>query len=117
MNILDVKSMLQEQWDDMLTGGTIPVIEYRYIAEDGSTEFIIVDIILHTGPMSAGLFFDLQDTGGNKKPWFSGEIKRKGGQYYLPADVYTTGLDSMLQQIDLEIMEGYILPNNLEDVI
>lgn len=45
--------------------------------------------------------------------FFSGEIEKTCTGFIIPFDEYTENLDSYFELADLEIMEGYLLPNNL----
>lgn len=109
-----VHTALHTQWQKMLDNNVIPTLEYMLPNGD----YLTVDITLtvktedpsYGGAIRYGVFF----TGDFELPTcFSGDVKKWGDSYYLPIDEYFEDLDHYLQQIGLEIVEGYLTPNNL----
>lgn len=77
--------------------------EYELIKDD----FLLVEI----SNFKEGIFVNADF---EKECFFSGEIEIYPTGFYLPFDLeYTTDLYPYLEQIDQEILEGYILPNKL----
>ena len=97
---------IRYQWEVMIRSGRIPVIEYQ-ISED---DYLIVDIELSDD--NTGLLFSF-DKDPLYDTHFSGEVVKVLNNYQLNIDEYCNKLDIYLQQINLEIIEGYLLPNNL----
>ena len=102
---------LLEQWDNMITRGVMPLMEYQ----TGECDYLIVHIQLHHNKRCVWFEFNI-DTDQARKAWFSGEIERVKGSshlFKLYVDQYNDNLDYYLQQINDEIVEGYLLPNDL----
>lgn len=97
-----VVESLKSQFSDMLSRGIMPLFEY----ELNNGDFLLVELSID----DCGLWFSFDN---ELETFFSGEIKNKGHNFLLPFDLYFDNLDRYLQQIDLEMTEGYIIPNNL----
>jgi len=122
MSIKTVKSAMLAQWQKMLAQGIMPCIEYRLPDND----WLLVEISLPvtvwrdaiTGEITGetleashiAFSFNQAD---NTKVYFSGTIKGKCGHYRMPLDEYFDNLDYYLQEIDQEIIQGYLIPNGL----
>lgn len=94
------------QWNDSTL---IPVMEYKL----SNGEYLVVDVSVWNPDSSRakkGFCFDFDDLG--LKTWFSGEVKNRGGCFFIEFDECLS-LDEELQRIDEEITEGFLLPNNL----
>ena len=57
-----------------------------------------------------GFCFDFDDFGLDT--WFSGEVKKRGGVFFIEFDDCLS-LDGELQRINGEITDGFLIPNNL----
>lgn len=102
-----VAKTLFNQWQTMLESGRIPVMEYELLNGD----YLLVNIDLHLSKGKGGFRFSFDS---NDLPvWFSGSVKKLGYKFVLPFDKYFDKLDNYLQQIDQEITEGFLIPNNL----
>lgn len=104
----NVKEMLRREWQAMLDRGIIPVFEFGH----GGGEFTTVEI-QYKHWRGAGIYFDIDSPLENPEFYFSGDVKKRNGSYYLPADKFTNSLHELLEQIHTEIIEGYIIPNDL----
>ena len=82
----------------------LPLFEFA-LPED---EHLIVNISM----AKKGIEFRF-DTDGNKTFFGDDVIKTGDGVYLIKCDEYTTDLDSYLEMVDIEIIEGYLIPNNL----
>ena len=105
-----IDSML-EQWDNMITRGVMPLMEYQ----TGECDYLRVNIELPHNKRCMWFEFNI-DTDQARKAWFSGDVKRVKGSSHLfkvYVDPCFNDLDCYLQQIDQEIVEGYLLPNDL----
>ncbi len=98
-------NMITEQWKKMIDKGMVPVFEID--TNDGP---LIVDLELIEND---GIVFDFDSE--MNETYFSGDVETFGvGSYILPFDEYNTeSLDNYLQQVYNEIVEGYLLPNDL----
>lgn len=102
-----VAKTLFNQWQAMLESGRIPVLEYELLNGD----YLLVHIDLHLAKGKGGFRFSFDS---NDLPmWFSGNVKKLGYKFVLPFDKYCDDLDTYLQQVDQEITEGFLIPNNL----
>lgn len=110
MSLKENIANITRQWGAMIARGTIPILEYPLTNEDGSEDYLTVDLSLSDGKIY--FVFDDRDL----PCWFSGEVKGAHGEYSIKIDEYVDYLDSYLEQIDQEIMEGWILPNNLDRI-
>lgn len=93
---------IQQEFNNMLDRGRIPVMEYEM--RDG--DYLVIDI--HTS--AKGVHFNLSE---DFTTAFSNEVLRDGYNYYIPYDGYTDTLDAYLELIDQEIVEGVLIPNDL----
>ena len=88
----------------MLNYGRIPLFEI----ELSNGDYLIVNIDYTQGDDFISFSFD------NSLPvFFDGEIKKHGGGYHVMLDECFSSLDSYLQLIYDNILEGYIIPNDL----
>lgn len=107
MSIKSVKQAINAQWQTMINNGRIPVMEY----EMDNGDWLVVDINYDTGLGYLTFSFD-QD---NKPVFFDGSIiKGDNGFYRYPLDEYFDSLDHYLQEISQNIIEGFLIPNNLD---
>lgn len=104
MLMTDVNSRVCEEWRELIAKGTIPCFEFKTQVD----EYLIVEIsIAKDGKY---LFFSFDAV---YPTWFSGSVDVETETTFgLPID-NDYSLDSHLQQIYNEIVEGYLLPNNL----
>ena len=104
LELHEIKEIVKSQFDKMVESGTIPVLEYKL--KNG--EHLVVDLSLN----DKGICFSFDS---NSLPvYFANTIEVIGENHYLlPLDEYFEHLDYYLQQIDLNISEGFILPNDL----
>ena len=100
----DIKKAINSQWQEMLNYGKIPMFEI----ELSNSEYLIVDIDYQTGDDYISFSFD-----DSLPVFFDGDIKKHGGRYRVMLDDCFNNLDNYLQLIHENILEGYILPNNL----
>ena len=95
---------LKEQFDSMISRGIIPVFELD-LPDD---EYLIVNILCDN---SKGIYFNFDDLG--LKASFDGDIIKRGDSYFVKYDPCFESLDSYLELIHENVIEGFILPNNL----
>ncbi len=100
----DVKKAINEQWQAMLNYGKIPCFEI--LLNNG--DYLIVDIEYIQGNDFISFSFD-----DSLPVFFDGDIKKHGGSYHIMLDDCFDNLDSYLQVIYDNILEGYILHNSL----
>lgn len=95
---------IKKQFDEMLSRGIIPVFEH----ELPNDEWLTVDISVN----DKGVLFSFDS---NSLPVsFDGEIEVINDNHYLlPFDDCFDNLDTYLEMISVNVMEGYLLPNNL----
>lgn len=98
---------LESQWTTMLERGIIPCFEFELT--DG--EFLLVDISF----CDDGLYFEFDEN--NLKTWFSGDVIKYGGGYKIKFNGCFDNLDYYLREIYTEVMDGFVIPNNLYDDI
>jgi hypothetical protein len=105
-DLLRVQASIRAQWDQMINKGIMPLFELQ-TAED---EWLLVNI--HLSEDNEGLIFSF-----DKEPLFdtsfSGEVVQVCYNYQLTIDECFDNLDGYLEQIHDEMIEGYLLPNNL----
>ena len=101
-----VQTEIRAQWDAMIQSGRIPVMEFQ-VSED---EYLNVDIKLSDDNTALLFSFDKDPL---YEVYFSGEVEKVLNNYQITIDEYCDKLDIYLQQINGEITEGYLLPNNL----
>lgn len=104
-SVNEVREKCKKDMDNFLRRGGIPVIEYR-LPDD---EWLVVNIEI----IDRGVLFILDHHISNDDLWFSGSILQDGNEFIMPYDDHMEDLDSYLQEIDREIIEGYLIPNNL----
>ena len=100
----DIKRAIFTQWLAMLNYGKIPCFEI--LLNNG--DYLVVDIEYTQGDDFISFSF-----GDSLPVFFDGDIKKHGGSYHVMLDDCFNNLDSYLQLIHENILEGYILPNNL----
>ena len=82
----------------------LPLFEFEIANDD--------HLLVNLAMTRKGIEFRFDADG--KKEFFSGDIIKTGkNSFLLKCDRYTDNLDSYLEQIHSEIMEGYIMPHNL----
>lgn len=100
----NIKTAIYNQWQAMLNYGSIPCFEIEVI----NGEYLLVDIDYTQGDDYISFSFD-----DSLPVFFDGEIKKHGGSYRIMLDDCFESLDSYLQLIYDNIIEGYIIPNDL----
>lgn len=106
--LAEVQKTIVYQWEKMIKAGRIPVLEYQ-IGED---DYLQVDLELVDDGAAIIFSFDRYPF-PTADVWFSGDVIPVLDNYQITIDEYTEKLDIYLQQIDQEMMEGFILPNGL----
>lgn len=100
----NTKKAINSQWQAMLNYGKIPCFEIEMINGD----YLLVDIDYQEGNNYISFSFD-----DSLPVWFDGEVKKHGGNYHVMLDECFSSLDSYLELIYNNIIEGYIIPNDL----
>jgi len=100
----NIKKAINSQWQDMLNYGKIPCFEI----ELSNGDYLVVDIDYVQGDDFISFSFD-----DSLPVFFDGDIKKHGSNYRVMLDNCFSSLDSYLELIYNNILEGYILPNNL----
>ena len=100
----NIKTTINNQWQSMLNYGRIPCFEI----ELSNGDYLLVDIDYTQGDDYISFSFD-----DSLPVFFDGEIKKHGGSYHVMLDEYFDNLDSYLELIYNNILEGYIIPNDL----
>ena len=100
----NIKKAITQQWQDMLKNGKIPCFEIGL----SNGDYLLVDIDYREGSDYISFSFD-----DSLPVFFDGEIRIQGGGYCVMLDAYSDSLDSYLELIYNNIMEGYIIPNDL----
>ena len=104
----NIKTAIYNQWQAMLNYGKIPCFEI----ELSNGDYLIVDIDYTQG--NDFISFSFPSFDDNSLPaYFDGNIKKHGGNYHVMLDPYFESLDSYLQVIYDNIIDGYIIPNDL----
>lgn len=102
---------LHKQFNTMLESGTIPCFEY----EMSNGEYLLVNIQITDKQADAqGLLFSFDTE--DKFVSFDGDIitfKNNNNLFLLPFDGDSEDLDYYLQGLDENIIEGYLIPNEL----
>ena len=102
---------LHAQFNQILDRGNIPCFEY----EISNGDYLLVDIqITDKQANTQGLLFSF-DT-DNKPVSFYGDIvtfENNNNLFLLPFDEYSEDLDYYLQGLYENIIEGYLIPNEL----
>jgi len=100
----NIKTAIYNQWQSMLNYGRIPLFEI----ELSNGDYLTVDIDYREGDNYISFSFD-----DSLPAYFDGEIKKHGSNYRVMLDDCFENLDSYLQLIHENILEGYIIPNDL----
>ena len=100
----NIKKAINSQWQDMLKYGKIPCFEIELSGGD----YLIVNIDYTQGDNYISFSFD-----DSLPVFFDGEIKKRGSDYRVMLDNCFDNLDSYLQLIYDNIIEGYIIANDL----
>lgn len=104
----NIKKAINQQWQAMLNYGKIPCFEI----ELSGGGYLIVDINYTQGDDFISFSFPSFDD-DSLPVFFDGEIKKHGGGYKVMLDEYFESLDSYLELIYNNIIEGYIIANDL----
>lgn len=100
----NIKTAIYNQWQAMLNYGKIPCFEIEMINGD----YLLVDIDYKKGNDYISFSFD-----DSLPVFFGGEVKIQGSGYCVMLDDCFDNLDSYLELIYNNILEGYIIPNDL----
>ena len=100
----NIKKAIYNQWQSMLNYGRIPLFEI----ELNNGDYLLVNIDYQQGDDFISFSFD-----DSLPVFFDGEIKKHGGGYKVMLDDCFDNLDSYLELIYENILEGYIIPNDL----
>ena len=100
----NIKKAIYNQWQSMLNYGRIPLFEI----ELNNGDYLLVDIDYTQGDEYISFSFD-----DSLPAYFDGEIKKHGGEYHVMLDECFSSLDSYLELIYNNIIEGYVIPNDL----
>lgn len=100
----NIKKAINSQWRAMLNYGKIPIFEISL----SNGDYLLVDIDYKEGNDYISFSFD-----DCLPVFFDGDIKKRGGRYRVMLDDCFNNLDNYLELIHDNILEGYILPNNL----
>jgi len=100
----NIKKAINSQWQTILNYGRIPLFEIAL----NNGDYLIVDIDYREGDNFISFSFD-----DSLPVFFDGEIKKHGSQYHVMLDDCFSSLDSYLELIYNNIIEGYIIPNDL----
>ena len=100
----DIKNAIFTQWQEMLNYGKMPLFEI--LLNNG--DYLVVDIEYTQGDDFISFSFD-----DSFPVFFDGDIKKHGSSYHVLLDNCFDNLDNYLELIYDNIIEGYILPNNL----
>ena len=106
--LIEVQKKIAYQWEKMIKAGRLPIMEYQ-IGED---DYLIVDLELVDDGAAILFSFDRYPF-PTADVWFSGDVVPVLNNYQITIDEFTDNLDLYLQQIDQEMLEGFILPNGL----
>jgi len=100
----NIKTAIYNQWQSMLNYGRIPMFEI--LLNNG--DYLVADVNYTQGDDFISFSFD-----DSLPVFFDGEIKKHGSQYHVMLDECFSSLDSYLELIYNNIIEGYIIPNDL----
>ena len=106
--LIEAQKKIAYQWEKMVKSGRLPIMEYQ-IGED---DYLIVDLELVDAGSAIIFSFDRYPF-PTAEIWFSGEVLPVLDNYQITIDEFTDDLNIYLQQIDQEMLEGFILPNGL----
>jgi len=104
----NIKKAIYNQWQTMLNYGKIPMFEI----ELNNGDYLLVDIDYTQGNDYISFSFPSFDD-DSLPVFFDGEIKKHGGGYHVILDECFDNLNSYLELIYDNILEGYIIPNDL----
>ena len=105
--LIETQKNIAYQWEKMIKSGRLPIMEYQ-IGDD----YLIVDIELVDDGAAIIFSFDRYPF-PTADVFFSGDVVPVLNNFQITIDEFTDDLDIYLQQIDQEMMEGFILPNGL----
>jgi len=98
---------LVQQFNDMLDRGFIPCMEYQL----PNNEWLVVDIqVMDLQSERKGITFSLSE---DFTTYFSGSIEKIGRDYLIPYEVDLNCIDNYIAEINIEVIEGLLIPNNL----
>ncbi len=100
----NIKTAIYNQWQAMLNYGKIPLFEI----ELSNGDYLLINIVYKQG--NDYISFSFNDS---LPVFFDGEIKKHGNEYRVMLDDCFDNLDSYLQLIYDNIIDGYIIPNDL----
>lgn len=100
----NIKKAINSQWQTMLNYGKMPLFEL----ELNNGDYLLVNIVYKQGDDFISFYFD-----DSLPVFFDGEIKKHGSEYHVMLDDCFDNLDSYLQLIYDNIIEGYIIANDL----
>jgi len=100
----DIKKAIFTQWQERLNYGKMPLFEI--LLNNG--DYLLVGIEYTQGDDFISFSFD-----DSLPVFFDGDIKKHGSSYHVMLDDCFNNLDNYLELIYDNILEGYILPNNL----
>ncbi len=100
----NIKTAINSQWQAMLNYGKIPLFEI----ELSNGDYLLINIVYKQG--NDYISFSFNDS---LPVFFDGEIKKHGNEYRVMLDDCFDNLDSYLQLIYDNIIDGYIIPNDL----
>ena len=106
--LAEVQKTIAYQWEKMIKDGRLPVMEYQI----GEEDYLQIDLALVDDGAAILFSFDRRPF-PTADAWFSGDVIPVLNNFQITIDEYTDNLDIYLQQIDQEMMEGFILPNGL----
>ncbi len=108
-----IPAKIQKQYDQFMKRGGMFVMEYPIIGDD----WLLVNLELDENGIIFHFDQDPISPYGNPKPThFDGEITGRSGVYCLPFECSLhsgDSLDEMLEIIDDNMTEGFLLPNDL----
>jgi len=104
----NIKTAIYNQWQSMLDYGKIPMFEI----ELSNGDYLLVDIDYREGDNYISFSFPSFDA-DSLPVFFDGDIKKHGSNYRVMLDDCFNNLDSYLELIYNNIIDGYIIPNNL----
>lgn len=95
------------QFESMLDRGIFPILEYKL----SNGEYLTVEVtITDRQSKRQGIVFNLSE---DLETSFSGNVETFNGNFLLPYDEYFDNLDYYLEEINNEIVEGVLIPNDL----
>lgn len=97
---------INQEWEAMLSRGKMPLFEL----ELKNDEYLLVDLELFPELEEIRFSFDSMEL----KTWFSGNVKTiHDCKFAIDLTEYDCSLDSVLELIYEEIIQGFICPNDL----